>query len=127
MVRFCVLAGLMLAQLVVSGCSNRQQVDLTQWRDYRATTAEELSRPVKASANPSQVRSRQAMTSRATEAHAEVESVGAVGRATGTMDGPRHLRPWPKRGTPEYEQLQAEEIEQENRVRAAIQSICRGC
>ena len=37
------------------------------------------------------------------------------------------VRPWPKRGTPEFEQLQAEEIEQENRAKAAIHSICRGC
>ena len=127
MVRFCVPVGLMLAHLVLFGCSNRQQVDLTQWRDYRPTTAEELSRPVKASANPSQVRSRQAMISRVTDAEAEVESVGTVGRATGAIDGPRHLRPWPKRGTPEYERLQAEESEQENRAKAAIHSICRGC
>jgi outer membrane murein-binding lipoprotein Lpp len=119
MVRFFVLTGLTLAQLVLSGCSNRQQVDLTQWRDYRATTA--------ASAKPSQVRSPQAMISHATEAHAEVESVGTVGRSTGTIDGPKHLRPWPKKGTPEFEQLQAEEIEQENRAKAAIHSICRGC
>jgi len=111
MVRFCV--GLTLAHLVLSGCSNRQQLDLTQWREYRPTTAVELSRPVKAPANPSQARSP------VTDAHAE--------RATGTTDGPKHLRPWPNHGTPEFEQLQAEEIERENRVKAAIQSICRGC
>jgi hypothetical protein len=127
MVRFCVLAGLMLAQPVLSGCANRHQVDLTQWRDYHATTAEELPRPVKTPAKPSQARSPQATVSRATDGHAEVESVGTVGQATGTNDGPKHLRPWPKRGTPEFEQLQAEEIEQENRVKAAIGSICRGC
>jgi hypothetical protein len=127
MVRFCVPAGLMLAHLVLFGCSARQQVDLNQWREYRPTTAEELPRPVKASANPSQVRSRQAMISHATDAHAEVESVGTVGRANETIGGPKHLRPWPKRGTPEFEQLQAEEIEQENRARAATHSICRDC
>src|SRR5262245_8013190 len=127
MVRFCAPVGLLLAHLVLSGCSNRQQLDLTQWRDYRPTTAEESSRPAKASAKSGTVRSQQAMHSRATDARAEVESVGTVGRATGTIDGPKHLMPWPKRGTPEYEQLQAEEIEQETRVRAAIQSICRGC
>jgi Tfp pilus assembly protein PilP len=119
MARFCVLVGLMLAQLVLSACSSRPQVDLTQWRDYRATTA--------ASAKPLQVRSPQAMISHATEAHGEVESVGTVGRSTGTIDGPKHLRPWPKHGTPEFEQLQAEEIEQENRAKAATHSICRGC
>ena|SRR5215475_14072464 len=127
MVRFCVPAGLMLAQLVLSGCSSRQQLDLTQWRDYREKTAEELPRPVKTSANPSRVRSAQAVAAHATDAQSEVESVGTVGRAAGPNDGPRHLRPWPKRGTAEFEQLQAEEIELENRAKAATQSICRGC
>jgi|SRR5215475_1852922 hypothetical protein len=127
MVRFCLPAGLMLVHLLLSGCSNRQQVDLTQWREYRPTTAEELPRPAKGSANLSQARSRQAMISRVSDAHAELESVGTVGRATETIDGPKNLRPWPKRGTPEYEQLQAEEIERENRAKAAIHSICRGC
>lgn len=127
MVRFCLPAGLMLAHLVLSSCSNRQQVDLTQWREYRATTTEELSRPVKTPSNSSQVGSPQAMISHATDARDEVESLETVGQTTGTIDGPKHMRPWPKRGTPEFEQLQAEEIEQENKVRAAIHSICRGC
>jgi hypothetical protein len=127
MARFCVLAGLLLAQHVLSGCASRQQVDLTQWRDYRETTVEELSRPVRTSAKPTRVRSAQAMAVRATDADAEVGSVGTVGRAAGTIDGPRHLRPWPKRGTPEFEQLQAEDIEHENRAKAATHSICRGC
>jgi hypothetical protein len=121
----------MLVHLVLSGCSHREQVDLAQWRDYRstagATTGEESSRPVKARANSAQARSPQTMISRATDARAEVEPVGTVGRSTGTVDAPKHMRPWPKRGTPEYEQLQAEEIEQENRIKAAIESICRGC
>src|SRR5262249_50300481 len=119
--------GLLLAQLVVSGCSSRQQVDLSQWRDYRDATAEESLRPVRTSAKPSRVRSAQAAASHATDAQSEVESVGTVGRAAGANDGPRHLRPWPKRGTPEFEQLQAEEIELENRAKAATQSICRNC
>ena len=119
MVRFCVPVGLMLAHLVLSDCSNRQQLDLTQWREYDPTTAEEPSRPVKASVDPSQARSRQA-----TDADPKV---GTVGRATGITDVPKHLRPWPKQGTPEFEQLQAEEIERENRAKAAIHSICRGC
>jgi len=126
MVRFCVPAGLLLVHLVLTGCSNRQQVDLTQWRDYRATPAEKWSRPVK-SVKPPQGQSAQVVNSRRIDAHDELESVGTIGRATGTIDGPKQLRPWPKRGTPEYEQLQADEIEQENRVNAAIHNICRGC
>jgi hypothetical protein len=131
MVRFCVPAGLMVVHLALFGCSHRQQVDLAQWRDYRSTagptTAEELSRPVKTRANSAQARSPQTMISRVKDERDQVEPVETVGRSTGTIDGPKHMRPWPKRGTPEFEQLQAEEIEQENRVKAAIQSICRGC
>jgi hypothetical protein len=56
-----------------------------------------------------------------------MESVGTVGRTTATIDGPRHLRPLPARGTPAREQLQAEEIEQEKRVNQAVNGICRGC
>jgi len=131
MVRFCVSAGLIVAYLVVSGCSHRQQIDLAQWREYRGTaggtTAEELSRPVKTRANSTQARPPQTMTSRAKDERDQLEPVGTVGRSTGTIDSPKHMRPWPKRGTPEFEQLQAEEIEQENRVKAAVHSICRGC
>jgi len=121
MVRFCVPAAMMVAHLVLSGCSYRQQVDLAQWREYRnatgTTTAEELSRPPKTRANSAQARSSQAMISRASDPRNEVDSVGT----------PKHMRPWPDRGTPEFEQLQAEEIQQENRVKAAIHNICRGC
>jgi len=127
MARFCVLAGLMLAQLVFSACSSRQQLDLTQWRDYRGSSNEEVSRPIRTSAKPSRVRSAQAVAAHVTDAQSQVESAGTVGRAAGPNDAPRHLRPWPKRGTAEFEQLQAEEIELENRAKAATQSICRGC
>jgi hypothetical protein len=131
MVRFSVPAGLIFAQIVLAGCSYREQVDMAQWREYRTatgtTTAEELSRPGKTRANSAQARSSQAMISRAKDTRDDVESVGTVGQTTRPVDGPKHMRPWPKRGTPEFEQLQAEEIEQENRVKAAVQSICRGC
>ena len=127
MVRLCLRAGLMLAHLVLFGCANRQELDLTQWRDYQPATAEEVSRPVKTSANPPKVRSPQTMISYAADSHDELESVGTVGRSIRPVDEPKHMRPWPKRGTPEFEQLQAEEIEQENRVKAAIRNICRGC
>jgi hypothetical protein len=130
MVRFCVPAALMVAHLVLSGCSHRQQIDFAQWREYRsateATTAE-LSRPAKTRANSVQTRSSQTMISRAWTARDEVGSAGTVGQTTRTTDAPKHMRPWPKRGSPEFEQLQAEDIEQENRAKAATHSICRGC
>src|SRR5262245_23974116 len=109
MVRFCVSTGLMFAQLVLSGCSYRQQVDLAQWREYRSaagtTTAEELSRPVRARSNSTQVRLPQTMISRAKDARDQVQSVGTVDQRPRTIDvEPKHMRPWPNRGTPEFEQ-----------------------
>jgi hypothetical protein len=37
------------------------------------------------------------------------------------------IRPWPKRGTPEWDQLQAEELAREQRIKEVMSSICRGC
>src|SRR5262245_46595312 len=131
MVRFCVPAGLMLAHIILPGCSHRQQVDLAQWREYRSvtgtTTAEESSRPAKTRLNLAQARSPQSMISHATDARDVVQLIGTIGTSTETVDGPKHMRPWPKRGTPEFEQLEAKEIEQENRIKTMIHSICRGC
>jgi hypothetical protein len=39
----------------------------------------------------------------------------------------RSNRPWPKRGTPEWDQLEAEEIAREQRIKEVLSSICRGC
>jgi len=106
------LVGLALSSLTVSGCSSGPNVDLTQWRPYRlATTADDPPRRVRRAA-PSQ----QARTTEATD--------GQDGGTTGAASG---LKPWPRRGTREWDELQAREAEQESRVNAAIHSICRGC
>jgi hypothetical protein len=39
----------------------------------------------------------------------------------------RSIRPWPKRGTAEWDQLQAEELAREQRIKEVLTSICRGC
>jgi hypothetical protein len=39
----------------------------------------------------------------------------------------RSIRPWPKRGTPEWDQLEAEELAREQRIKEVLSSICRGC
>src|SRR5215813_3868746 len=131
MVRFYAPAALMIVHLIISGCSSRQQVDLAQWREYRGATAtmtaEESPRPAKVRTSSAQAPSSEAKNSRANVAPDEVESVGTLGQITKSVDDPKHMRPWPKRGSPEFEQLQAEEIEQENRVKDAIQSLCRYC
>jgi hypothetical protein len=135
MIRLCIPVGLTIATLILPGCANRQQVDLSQWRDYRPETREESTSRTKVTMRSEEVPgaksagTKVAMRSQVTPGAKSdvVESTGTVGRATGTVDGPSHMRPWPKRGTPEFEQLQAEEAEREARIRDAIRSICRGC
>ena len=139
MIRVLAVVGLAIATLILPGCANRQQVDLSQWRDYRPDTREELPSRTKVtvrsqeapSANPAgtkvAMRSQGSPNARSATSSDVIESVGTVGLAAGTDDRPRHMRPWPKRGTPEYEQLQAEEAEREAKVKEAIRSICRGC
>src|SRR6266705_2495174 len=46
---------------------------------------------------------------------------------TGSIARSNDIRPWPKRGTPEFDQLQAEELAREQRIKEALRSICRGC
>src|SRR5262245_55924537 len=113
MMRFCILMGLAFANLILFGCSNWHHVDLAQVRQSRPTTAEP-SRHVKASSMPVQAKSTQATV---------FESVGVASKS-GVSGESREIRPWPKVGTPEWEQLQAEEIERERRAKDALRSIC---
>jgi len=46
---------------------------------------------------------------------------------TGSIARSNDIRPWPKRGTPEFDQLQAEELAREQRIKEVLSSICRGC
>ena len=46
---------------------------------------------------------------------------------TGSIARSNDIRPWPKRGTPEFEQLQADELAREQRIKEVLSSICRGC
>jgi hypothetical protein len=49
------------------------------------------------------------------------------GDVTSSIGRPSDIRPWPKRGTPEWDQLEAEEIARERRIKEVLSSICRGC
>lgn len=115
MMRVCAPMGLALAGFILSGCSNWHYADVAQWRQAHPAAADQSSRRVRTS-SPSP----QATPSRVTAARGEVVTTGTVGES-------RPLKPWPKVGTPEWEQLQAEEAERERRVKEAVQSICRGC
>ena|SRR3977135_3293680 len=50
-----------------------------------------------------------------------------TGDITGSIARSNDIRPWPKRGTPEFDQLQAEELAREQRIKEVLRSICRGC
>ena len=50
-----------------------------------------------------------------------------AGDITGSIARSNDIRPWPKRGTPEFDQLQAEELAREQRIKEVLSSICRGC
>src|SRR5262245_42207355 len=115
MMRAWMPVGLVCAGLILSGCSNWHYVDLAQWRQTNAAAADQSSRHVKTSLGRPQ-----ASSPWAAAAQDAVESTATVGKS-------RPLKPWPKVGTPEWDQLQAEEMERERRVKEAVQSICRGC
>jgi hypothetical protein len=50
-----------------------------------------------------------------------------AGEITGSIARSDDIRPWPKRGTAEFDQLQAEELAREQRIKEVLSSICRGC
>jgi hypothetical protein len=50
-----------------------------------------------------------------------------AGEITGSIARSNDIRPWPKRGTAEFDQLQAEELAREQRIKEVLSSICRGC
>ena len=122
---------LTLAMLIVSGCSNGYYADLNQSRQYRATSGEETARIATRSPRSTPavttVRSNVARdnlelaTARAGVVLNDAAPTGSISRdgSTGKL--------WPKRGTPEWDELQAEEIAREKRVNEVMRSICRGC
>jgi hypothetical protein len=100
------------AAVLLSGCSNGHYVNLDDYRGKRVATVVEQH---------SVHASRRLRPRAATPAEPETTgSIGTVGRT-------RDVAPWPKRGTPEWDRLQAEEREREKRIEQVMHSICRGC
>jgi hypothetical protein len=56
-----------------------------------------------------------------------IEPAAPADDVTASIAPPNEIRPWPKRGTPEWNQLQAEELAREQRIKEVMSSICRGC
>jgi len=65
--------------------------------------------------------------SESTVARQRIEPAALNNDLTGSVGRPSDIRPWPKRGTPEWNELQAEEIAREQRIKEVLSSVCRGC
>jgi hypothetical protein len=68
-----------------------------------------------------EVSSEPAIATRTTQPAAPADDI------TASIARPQEIRPWPKRGTPEWNHLQAEELAREQRIKEIMSSICRGC
>jgi len=117
MMRFSALVGWVVTGVVLAGCSTGSRVDLAQFQRQRLAKQEE-PRLAQRTYGPS--RRSATLTARARATQEPVETTGSAGRAD-------DAKPWPKRGTPEWDQVQADEAATERRVEQAIRSICRGC
>jgi hypothetical protein len=101
--------GVTLASLLASGCSGGYYVDAAQYIQRTGTIVDDPLRGARAA------RSDRSRTVRAT-----TQGYGTV--SDGGQNGSS-----PNRGTSEGEQVQAQEGPEDERVRNAINSICRGC
>ena len=102
--------------IALGGCSNAYYVDLGELSQRRIAMADGPPE------QPTRVAMRSAEEPPARTAVARVPIEPKDIRAR-----PDDARPWPKRGTPEYEQTQLQETERENRIKQVLNSICRGC
>jgi hypothetical protein len=103
---------MILATLILGGCTNAHPVDTTQWRLYRPGMETEAPRRIKTA-------SRRSTPVLARDTNDEVLT-------TGTAQSRAH-RPWPRVGTPEWNEIQAEDAARERRIQEAIGNVCRGC
>jgi len=93
----------------LGGCTSGYYASLADTRQQRASTAV-----------PPSAQSPASRTTQAAVATGAVDTTGSLAQAA-------EIRPWPKRGTAEWNQLQREELDREERIKAALQSVCRAC
>ena len=117
MIRLPTAFWLIGAGIALSGCSNAYYVDLAQVRQQRLATAYE---PAPAQRTRVSLRSSEVPPARAEVAREQAESMSTERQ---TDD----IKPWPKRGTPEFERAQVEDAERERRLQQVLNSICRAC
>jgi len=112
---------LLATSVVVSACTNGYSVDLAGLQQRHATIVEKQS-----VAAP--VRRQESQKALAAASDQESATTGTVGHASDiTVGRAKEFKPWPKRGTPEAQQLEAEQSAREQRDKEAMKSICRGC
>ena len=103
---------------VVSGCAGGYYVDPADYVTNRPVRAQRIVASERDSALAVQ-RSRTRLV--------EAARPKALGTA-GTTGRGNELRPWPKRGTAEWDQLQAEEAAREQRIERILRNgVCKGC
>ena len=113
MIRFGTALATIGISAVLCSCSSRHEAMRTELRQ-QPPIEDEAAKPVVA---------RRTIEPAARNGSGDVTS--SIERAGDIKAG--DIRPWPRRGTPEWEQLQAEEIAREQRIKEVLSSICRGC
>jgi hypothetical protein len=133
MKRCITLGSVLLISIAVTGCSGGASLDRAELRQQQTAKAETAPRRVARTTVPRR-EPRQAERVQRPRIAGPVEAVYArevetePGEITGAISrNPPSHRPMPFTGTPEWHQLQADEIERERRIQRAMQNICRGC
>ena len=115
MIRFGKALALIGIGAILCGCSSGHEAMRTELRQQPQIKDGEAPEPAVV---------RRRIESAARNGSDDVTS--SIGRS-GDIRPSGDIKPWPRRGTPEWDQLQAEEIAREQRIKEVLSSICRGC
>ena len=121
MIRFGKALALIGIGAILCSCSSRHDAVRAELRQQPAIKDDEV---------PKRTAARRRIEPAAHSDSSDVTStIGRSGdiRPSSDIKTSSEVRPWPKRGTPEWDQLQAEEIAREQRIKDVLGSICRGC
>ena len=115
MIRFGTALALIGIGAILCGCSSGHEAMRTELRQQSSIKGDEVPEPA--------VARRRIEPAARNDSGDLTSSIGRPGEIRPAGD----IRPWPRRGTPEWDQLQAEEIAREQRIKEVLSSICRGC
>jgi hypothetical protein len=112
----------------LAACSGGYTVDLAELRSRHPTVVNASAGP---SADVHRRRGHRDVPTATVEPAAGVPSSSASAATVGHRGEDKQwlnaAKPWPSRGTPEWDQMQADEAERERKTEQAMRSICRGC